>query len=304
MPEWCLSRFFTTTIAGGCHTICRLPIGRFPLTTADNRATPHLGIKWPTPASLIHLVARNYALFILVPLVAGLAFAGAAGFLPKRFTSTAYLQIDEATARGADALMSSEPILDKVLTKISIPGQTLEERRRRLDNGRTIAVARNEAARTSRLFKLEVVNGSPNGARATNLAFIEAWLDASKPNRFKRDQIEGAIKRAEEQIKAASSIIDRLENSPPPDVTAEHSLQGNSATALVSLLSKRDQAYDNLTRLKIELAGLSRDAVLLGEPTLPEEPNGPKRIWAAAIGAAAGAVLLLAFLAFKRTRTS
>lgn len=158
------------------------------MTSADEKATSHPGIKWPTPASLIDLVLRNYALFILVPLVAGVALVGAVElFFPKRFISTTYLQIDAAAARSADALMSSAPILDKVLTKIPVPGETIEERRRTLDRGRKITVARNEVASTSKLFKLDVVDNNPVGARATNLAFIEVWLDASKPNPIKRD---------------------------------------------------------------------------------------------------------------------
>jgi hypothetical protein len=255
-----------------------------------------------TPAGLTGLVLRNFVLFVLVALAAALVAAALAGVLPQRFTSTAYLQIDEASARAADALMSSEPVLDKVLTKIPVPGDTIEERRRRLDSERTITVARNEIARSSRLFRLDVIDSNPIGARAANIAFIEAWLEASRPNPLKREQLEAAIKRAEEEIKATSLAIERLQNTPHPDLSSENSLQGNPATPLVSLLSKRDQAFDILTGLKGELTGIARESVLLGEPTLPEEPTWPRRSWVAMIGAAAGVVLLFLVLLFRVAR--
>lgn len=247
-------------------------------------------------AGALSLVLGNFVLFVVVALGAALASAWLAGALPQRFTSTAYLRIDEAGARAADALMGSEPVLDKVLAKIPVPGDTIEERRRRLDRERTLSVARNEIARTGRLFRLDVSDGNPVGARATNLAFIEAWLDAMQPNPVKRARLEAAVKRTEEEIAATSSAIERLQNSPHPGLSAANMLQSDSVTPLVALMTKRDEAFESLAGLKADLAGTSREAVLLGEPTLPEEPTWPRRSVVATIGAAAAIVLLFLFL--------
>jgi hypothetical protein len=249
--------------------------------------------------ALFALVLQNLKLLLLGPVMAGFFAFGIASFLPRSYTSVAYLALDETGARVADARMRSIPVIDKVLAEVSVPQNTLEARRRFVDGNLRMVVAAGESQKTSGLFRLEYSDRSPQVAQKVNSLFLEAWLESTKPAPDKRAAIEAEIERTEAQTKSISLLIDRLQKDAPSLVA--QSLQGELATPILGLITKRDQNLANLVTLKNSLNGVSRD-VLFGAPDLPEEPSWPKRGIITLLAASVTGLLLLMFVILRRFR--
>jgi uncharacterized protein involved in exopolysaccharide biosynthesis len=247
--------------------------------------------------TLTDLIKENLKLLVLGPILAALvAFAVTSG-LPKWYTSVAYLALDEAGARTADARMRSSPVLDKVLSEYNAPRGTLEGRRRFLEDNRRLGVAAGETQRTSNLFRLEYSDKSPQIAQKVNTLFIEAWLESTKPRPDLRSTIEAEIERTDTQAKSISQLIDRLQKD-APSLLAQ-SLQGELATPILGLITKRDQNLAQLITLRNSLNGMSRD-VVFGKPDLPEEPSWPRRGMITILAGFLAGLLLLIFVLVRR----
>lgn len=248
-------------------------------------------------AFLLRIIATNLKLLIASALLAGIAGFAVASLKPKYYTSSAYLRIDENAARSANAVMSSPPTLDKVLSKTKVPGDTLEERRRFIDENRRIVVAPNEIPRTSKFFRLDFTSRDPRAAQQINTLLIEAWIEATKPPPFRASTLQTDIDRIESQTKTISDLLERLSKD-APTLLAENSMQGELATPMVALMAKRDQNRAAIAALKEQLLGVTED-VVFGPPDLPEEPDPSRRSLIAALSAIGGGLLMLAFLALR-----
>jgi hypothetical protein len=233
--------------------------------------------KYPTTGAsgfreLIVVISDNLKLLVLGPVVAALVAFAVTSVLPKWYTSAAYLAVDETGARVADARMRSVPILDKVLAEFHAPGDTLEARRRFLDRNLRMVVAAGETQKTSSLFRLEYSDKDPPVAQKVNSLFIDAWLASTRPRPDRRTEIEAEIERTDLQTKSVTQLIDRLQKDAPSLVS--QGPQGELATSILGLTTKRDQNLANLITLRNLLNGVSRD-VVFGLPDLPEEPSWP-----------------------------
>jgi hypothetical protein len=247
---------------------------------------------------LATLILRNLKLLLLGPAIAGLVAYGAVSVAPKWYTSVVYLNLDDAGARAADARMQSTPVLDKVLAEFNAPRKTIEARRRYIEENRRIVIAPGETPRTSRLYRMEFSDTDPHAAQKVNSLLVEAWLESTHPAPDKRSSIEAEIERTDAQSKSISKLIERLEKD-APSLIAQSSLQGELATPILGLLTKRDENLANLITLKNSLKGLSRD-VVFGSPDLPEEPSWPKRGMITILAAAVTGLLLLLFVILRR----
>lgn len=251
-----------------------------------------------TLGALMALIWDNLKLLVLGPIVVGIVAFGVASVWPKSYTSVAYLALDENEAKATDVRMRSTPILDKVLAEFTVKGNTLEERRRYIDENRRIIVAAGTSPKISSLFRLEYTDRDPAIAQKINSIFIEVWLETSKPAPDRRATIEADIERTELQAKSISQLIERLERD-SPSLLAQNSLQGELATPISGLISKRDQNLVNLVALRNSLKGVSRD-VVFGAPDLPEEPSWPKRGIITVLAAFTAGLLLLVFVILRR----
>jgi uncharacterized protein involved in exopolysaccharide biosynthesis len=247
--------------------------------------------------TLTDLIKENLKLLVLGPILAALVAFAVTSALPKWYTSVAYLALDEASARSADARMRSSPVLDKVLSEYNAPRSTLEGRRRFLEDNRRVSVAAGETQRTANLFRLEYSDKSPQIAQKVNTLFIEAWLESTKPKPDHRATLEAEIERTDTQAKSISGLIDRLQND-APSLLAQ-SLQGELATPILSLITKRDQNLAQLITLRNSLNGITRD-VIFGKPDLPEEPSWPRRGMITILAGLLSALLLLVFILVRR----
>jgi hypothetical protein len=247
---------------------------------------------------LIAVLAENYKWLLIGPLLAGVLAFGIISLLPKWYTSVAYLRINDTAARSADAVMRSSPVLDKVLAAFQVPGDNVEARRQYLDTKRRIVVAPNEIQNSAGLFRLEVLSKDPRAAQGINALFISAWLDSTRPPPNMRSRIEAEIERAQLQTNSISELLERLRKE-SPSLLVQNSLQGEIATPLVALITKRDQNLATIIDLRNQLLGTSTD-VVFGPPDLPEASTWPKRGIMTILVVASTALLLFMFVILRR----
>jgi uncharacterized protein involved in exopolysaccharide biosynthesis len=240
------------------------------------------------------VVVENLKLLLIGPVLVGVIAFGIASALPKWYTSTAYLSLDEAGARAADSLMRSTPVLDKVLAKLQ---DGFEPRHKSLDGNRRIVVASGDIQIASKLFRMEYSDRDPRMAQKVNSLFIEAWLDSTRPPPEKRKVIEAEIERRELQVKSISQLVERLQKDAPSLVTQTQ--QGELATPIMNLIEKRDQNLEALIGLRDSLNGLSHD-VVFGPPDLPQEPSWPRKATITILAVLVATLLLLVFVILRR----
>jgi hypothetical protein len=261
------------------------------MTTIANEPR-HDVFAWNAASALLGFLARNYLVLIAAGIAAITIALGSLAVLPKRYTSTVYFRFDEPTSRSANALMSATPIVDKVLAKVAIAGNTVEERRRALDRKRQLTVAPNEIAHTSGLFRMDVSDEGRERARELNQAFIDAWLEATQPPPDRMVIIKAGLARIDQELKWTRTSIDAA--------TREASPLSGSARAMAPLLTKYEELAGAQDKLQRELQGNSRD-VILDPPTLPEEPSWPSQLLIMTIAVVAAEILaVIVLLALRR----
>jgi hypothetical protein len=243
-------------------------------------------------------ILENLKLLLLGPVIVGLVAFGITNTLPKWYSSAAYLNLDEAGARAADALMRSPPVLDKVLAEIKAPQSTIEARRAFLDGNRRIVVAPGELQRTSSLYRLEYSDRDPRVAQKVNSLFVDAWLESTKPPPEKRSTIEADVARRDLRAKSISQLIDRLQKD-ATSLVSQNSQEGELATPITKLIEKRDENLATIAGLRNSLNGVSRD-VVFGAPDLPEEPSWPKKGMITILAGFVATLLLLMFVILRR----
>jgi hypothetical protein len=248
--------------------------------------------------ALTAIIVENLKLLLLGPVIAAIIAFAVLSALPKWYTSVVYLALDESGARVADARMRSTPVLDKVLAGFNAPQDTLEARRRFIEDSRRIVVAAGETQKTSNLFRMEYTDRIPLVAQKVNSLLIEAWLESTRPPPNTRATIEAEIARTDAQVNSISQLIDRLQKD-APSLLVTQSLQGELATPILGLITKRDQNLAALITLKNSLNGISHD-VVFGTPDLPEEPSWPKRGIITILAGSVTGLLLLMFAIFRR----
>lgn len=254
-----------------------------------------------TLGAFVDLISANLKLLVVGPIVVGIIALGVASVWPKSYTSVAYLALDENEARAADVRMRSTPVLDKVLGEFKVPGDTMEARRRFLEENRRMVVAAGTSPKTSGLFRLEFSDRDPAAAQKINSIFIEAWLETTHPTPDKRAQLEADIERIDLQTQSISRLVERLEKD-APSLIAPSSLQGELATPILGLIAKRDQNLASLITLRNSLRGVSRD-VVFGAPDLPQEPSWPRRGIITILAGLTAGLLLLIFVILRRAWT-
>lgn len=244
------------------------------------------------------IIAQNLRLLIFAPIVAGLLGFGIAYIWPPKYASVAYLTFpaesekQTGASKSAEALMRSPPVLDVVLKQY--PQSGLPDRQRReLDRRIGWSAARGADRKTPNVVVVSVEDDSPQRARVINVALLEAWLEATKPKADRRARLEARLERTEEQLKAVSDLFDRLTGETPK--LGLPGMQNELALSLSGLLAQRAGHIASIDSLKLALAGVGRDVIVV-PPTLPDEPIWPKKAWFAIAAAAGTFLVLLLFL--------
>jgi hypothetical protein len=241
---------------------------------------------------LVFAIVEHFRLLLLGPLLVALVVYGIVAIMPLEYTSIAYLNLDGATAKSAEALINSSILAEKVLAKYPSTGKTPEAQLRYLRRNLHLVDLEPTSDRISvRMFRLELSDQDPRVAQSINKELIDAWLDTTKPLPVQRATLEAELERNKSVAAANSVLIERLQKE-ATNLILPNSLPGEIATRISDLISKRDQNLASIIHVQNMLAGVPRD-VIISAPNLPIEPSWPKKgVIAVLAGLAAIPVLL------------
>jgi hypothetical protein len=246
-----------------------------------------------TVDDLMSMGWRKFLLLLIAPIAAAAIAYGIAGLLTPRYTSVAYLKLDEAGARAADALMRSSPVADKVMARLGLPEGTVDGLPRLNDN-RRIIVAAGDLQATAKLFRLEYSDKDPHVAQRINSLFIDAWLSSAGPSLERHNGLNAEIQRKNGLIEDISKQINWAVKDLSPRASQEN--QSEILVIIKNLLEKREQQVNQVSSLITEDNGVAPDSVF-GSPDLPVKPSWPEKRIIAILAGAITALCLFVSLA-------
>ena len=214
-------------------------------------------------------------IYIAAGLIAAVGILlGTVALTPKSYTSSSYLKLDGDAVAKADVLMRSGPVLDQVIAKVKIEGATPEERRRRLSGKRTFRHVGGELA------QLDIKDKSPATAQSINRAFLDVWLETTKPKAVAKARISEQLQRAKQEFSWAQKSLEKLDMNPDAYIIDKKTNVDIKPEAVASLLRLYKDLGERIDNLSLEASGLPAETIV-GEPSLPEEPNGTllSRLW-------------------------
>jgi hypothetical protein len=206
---------------------------------------------------------------LIAPFAVGLVVYGLTELLPKTYTSVTVLNNMSSSGDGktaafanvtsAEVLLRTSSILDQVVSKFAMPGDTPSERRASLERKISVTKVRTEPAVT-----LSVIASRPETATGIAKSLINAWLPLLKPIGTDLAKLQEKIKAAENEEQVLVSHIKVLE---------QDAINKDTAIALVTLYTQQRDLKRELLTLRSALSGRSFEDVVLSGPTLPDEPQ-------------------------------
>ncbi|MET4036904.1 MULTISPECIES: Wzz/FepE/Etk N-terminal domain-containing protein [unclassified Bradyrhizobium] len=268
-------------------------------SAARPSCTPSNGV--PSLRDFVEIVWRNLKLLLFVPALAGLGAFAATSVTPKWYTSAAYLTLDEWGARSADAIMHSPPVLDAVSRAIGDSEQASDARREALDRNRRIVVAPGNVEGAAKLFRLEYSDRDPRRAQKINEAFISAWIEAAKPPPDAPSKVNADISRIQLRLTSLSELLDDLLNRVQAAVDANQKNKNEVAVRARDLLLANHLDFADVVAVLRSMRSVSR-ALVISEPSLPQEPSWPKRTIVSILTAFAAGLIALIFVLLRASR--
>jgi hypothetical protein len=243
---------------------------------------------------VILLFLGHWKWLVFGPLLAGiLAYSFLYTTVPKRYISSTTLLLNDTTARTAESFMLSPAALDiAIASHADLPGESLSQKRRLLSTRIKWSVTPGDSRKTATIFYMTVEDTLPTRAQSVARILIEQWLILSKPRPDAKARLEADLERTETRLAEADVLLQRLSGE-TKSIIAPNSLQGEFATPIERLRENRNALVLQAQKLRVELAGGSRDAILTA-PDLSLEPSTTR---SGPVGLAAGATLCL-FLLF------
>ena len=246
----------------------------------------------------IAVLAERLRLILGVTLLAGVAAFGVALWLPKTYTSVAFLgPMDEMVGRGAEGVIHSAPVLDPIIEKFPQykSGYGLEDKRKLLSSSlrwETLGGADPKAA----IFSLSFGDTDPVRAQSLLAALLDRWLETRKPGPDTSARLEKALEASEAQAADLSQVIAELKKRPDAMFADGHN--GYFPPNIVDMIKMRTETASRIVDLTMALRAGSHD-LIFSPPTLPQEPSGPRKkviVFAAMVGVL---VALIAFLLLR-----
>jgi hypothetical protein len=231
----------------------------------------------PTAIDAVLILLRHWKWLVLVPLLAGIAsYVFMSTTVPKRYiSSTTFLMLNEAAARSAESFILSPAVLDVAIqAHPDLPGETMSQKRRILAGRIRWFVTPGDSRKTANIFYMTVEDNLPSRAQSVAKALIEQWLVLTKPRPDAKIRLEAELERVEMRIQEADLLLQRLSGE-TKSVVAPNTLQGEFATPIEKLRENRFLLFQQGQKLRVDLAGGSRDAILT-QPDLSIEPTYTK----------------------------
>lgn len=205
--------------------------------------------------NLILFLFSQWKSFVFGSVAVALVAIAGASVWPKTYSSFSVVAVTDAQARTAESLINTPRILDALISKFpDLEGGSLEGKRRQLSASMNWRAPPGENRRTTTLFYFSVEGQNPALAQQVNGAALDAWLELTKPGPVTRRRLEDQLERVELQLRDANTLIAKLE-AEAPAILAPNSLQGELATPLSSLRTRRDLMIEEAVKLRQQLLG-------------------------------------------------
>lgn len=248
---------------------------------------------------LLVVVAENIKLLIFGPLVVGLLALGIAFAMPQRYVSQAILVVPTPvssvsqnlvfipTPAQVATMMVSPSVLDPLIESLKLfEGRSVEAARKKLGEQIKPMVGKDG------LLRLEVTADTPAKAQVLANAVIDGWLKSTVPSERDRDILEKRLGYAKVSLEATRHLLDRLAAESGASLNKPLS-RGEASTPIVAVGELQARYFTEVQEIQRWLQGLSPD-VVKQPPTLPIEPEAPKKGLIAVLGAlTTGFALLL-----------
>ena len=261
------------------------------------------------PLDLLVAVVENLRILVLGVICAGLLGYGLSFFWPEQFVSQAILALPEATpgvaqngahrvqafplVAQAAVMMVSQPVLDPVVQSLPpVVGQSAQRARMVLAEQIKVTVGKEG------LMRLEVTARAPAEAQAIANAVIDSWLRTTVPT--EQHRLEMALRLEHDQ--RALLVIDKTLRQLSLESPAGASIPGGRLAEsgnVVALLQLQSQYLDRTLGLPRLMAGVTRDVVKQA-PTLPTDPESPRRARVAGVSALVTGLALLGWVCARR----
>lgn len=238
-------------------------------------------------------LAERSKFILITTLIAGVLAYGVTLFIPKVYTSVAYLgPIDEAYARSSDVLIQSAPVLDPVLGSFPQyrPGYSLEEKREYLASRLSWRIR--GSTPKSAMYTLSLEDTDPQLAQSMLSAILDHWLEALTPRPDSKDRLTKTLEASETQANDLSQVISELKKRPDamvPDVKT-----GLFPPNIGDMIKMRTETAAKIVELTQQLRAGTRDLIFRA-PDLPGQFSAPRKM---IIVPAAMAVALFGSIAF------
>lgn len=227
--------------------------------------------EWANLQALWVDTIENGKLLLVVPIGVGMLAFGIASVLPGTYTSQALLGLSESdNPKAIESVIRSATVLDPVLQKYPSPLGVTDAGREELSKNVRFSVGGASPRGMASVAKLEVDSGTPELARETADALINAWLETTKPKPVSRQELERQLRLNQDALADVTRIVNRLTGETTKLVMPN--LQYDLAQPLAQLLSVKKGYQDAIARIELGLRGATRD-VVVSAPTLPTQPK-------------------------------
>jgi hypothetical protein len=240
------------------------------------------------------VVVEHWKFIVVATLLAGALALGIAALLPKVYSSVAYLgPLEDASARTAEVLVASPPVLDPVIEKFSQyrAGYSLEDRREYLISKLDWKIVKGGQPKSA-LYTLKLDDRDPRLAQSVLSAILDSWLESLAPRPDNGARLEKTLEASETQANDLSQVISELKKR--PDALVADIRSGYYPPNIVDMIKMRTETAARIVDLTQALRAGSRD-LIFRTPSLPEQPSGPNIKLIVATGMAVTFFGLIAF---------
>jgi hypothetical protein len=240
------------------------------------------------------VIAENWLLLILVPLLAGvIAYGVMSKTLPGIYETEALLAINEREA----ALVQAAPVLNKAMAESSYlkgySGLLSEARRELLRNNLTV-----EKDTSSGYYRLRLRGQDPVKAEELLGSIIEVLISSSVPNPVELARINREIEQASASLEELESGLAKVNSITISTDEVSGSDLGDFGASIVSLVSSIEQRRAELFRLELAINGTVRPEDVVQPPT--QSVANSRSLLLPVVAVVLGVGFLLLILAFVR----
>lgn len=226
------------------------------------------------------LLAENFWVIVLIPVLVGVITFGSAQMLPRSYLSEAILSLPATgddlagfglpdwSAAQVASIMISPVVLDAVIESLGLgEARPVQQVRRELSKIVKATVTKDG------FLRINVTSDSPAKAQAIGNALVDAWIKTTVPTQQQKDELSKRLAYANESLTSLTQLLVRL-RSESIGTLSRSLTRGESGMSVVAIGELQARYFKEALNIPKRLNGMTRHVVLLA-PTLPTEKTGP-----------------------------